>query len=190
MVGDTEVPAIGTIVKWARDTTDGPWMKAEHRDRGRAVHAATLAIDLGDSAQAVMARMPEEWRPFLFAYCEFRQTVAMRWTQIEQPLVHRDLYFAGTPDRVGTMNDVPTLLEIKTGHATTWHAIQTAGQDILIDPHQNIRRRYVVYLTADGKHRLRRHMDTGDYLKFLSALQRYHEAHQPPAPRTIRLREE
>jgi hypothetical protein len=190
-VGKVMVPAVGTITKLARTTTDGPWMKDEHRDRGRAVHAATLAVDLGDSCQSVLARLEPDWRPFLFAYCEFRKGIALRWRQLEEPAVHRELMFAGTPDRVGTINDYPALLEIKTGHATDWHGIQTAGQEILLA--SGALRRYVVYLTSDGKFKLREHINTGDYLKFLTALQSYHEQHpliEYHDTRGIRLREE
>jgi hypothetical protein len=176
-VGTTEVPAVSTIVKAAHlangGQAGGPWFTQEHRDRGKAVHAATLALDLGSAdLSALLVWLKPAWQPFLFAYAEFRKSCRCKWTQMEQPRVHRRLKFAGTPDRVGTLNDWPALLELKTGSPAPWHGIQTAGQDTLM-PSRG-RRRYVVYLSSDGRYKLREHTDSGDYLKFLAALQAYH----------------
>lgn len=180
-VGGVEVPAVGTIVRWARvNAHDGPWMREEHRERGKAIHAASLALDIGaEDADTLLRRLPDAWRPYLQAYVNFRGTgKVFKWRRMEQPYVNRSLGFAGTPDRVGSMNGYAAILEIKTGHETDWHGLQTAGQDILLhrDWHLRRYRRFVVYLHREGTFKLREHVDSGDYLRFLDALHRFHDA--------------
>lgn len=191
-LGDRVVPAISTIVRWVHDAS-GPWLTEESRARGKAVHAATLELDLGAAtADVLQARLAPEWRAFFYAYVQFRESCACRWQQLEQPAVHRRLLFAGTPDRVGTVNDFPALLELKTGTPAAWHPLQTAGQDILLGRRHGALRRFVVYLRSDGTFRLQRHEDPVDYLRFFAALQSYHDAHGGNRPlrseRAIRLR--
>jgi hypothetical protein len=178
-VGGVIVPAVSTIVQHAHraagGSSGGPWFTDEHRERGKAVHAATLALDQSSlEYDDLLKWLKPAWQPFFFAYFEFRKHCRCQWALMEQARVHRALKFAGTPDRVGTLNDWPAILELKTGSPAPWHGVQTAGQDILMGSRG--RRRYVVYLTSDGRYKLREHTDSGDYLKFLSALQAFHDA--------------
>jgi hypothetical protein len=91
---------------------------------------------------------------------------------LEEPRGHAALGFAGTPDRVGTLNGRPTILEIKTGTEAGWHGLQTAAQDVLLHRTYGRYQRKALYLGADGRPRLRSHADSGDYLRFFDALER------------------
>lgn len=173
--GTRQLPAISTILRAQHDR--GPWFTAEHLARGTAVHAATLAFDLGSSSvQFLTAQLPGEWRGFFTAYVEFRQQAVCRWAALEQPRMHRKYRFAGTPDRVGWINGQLAILEIKTGSPADWHALQTAAQDVLIEKPDRwgVRRRFAVYLAADGRFKLRSHPSAADYLKFFQTLQDFH----------------
>lgn len=175
-VAQTPVPAVGVITRWAHGAPPNPFLTEASRARGTAVHAATLALDLGGAASQILEALDPACQPFFAAYCAFRLGCQLKWYMLEQPAVHRRLRYAGTPDRVGILNYTAAILEIKTGEVYPWHGIQTAGQDLLVT-RRGKRRRFVVYLRADGTFRLREHTDPGDYLKFLDALARYHAAH-------------
>jgi hypothetical protein len=172
-VGRRAVPGITSVIR-AAGHSDYEWVTAEAMRRGTAVHAATLAHDLGDDPL-----LPPEWQPYLWAYLEFRRAVRCVWSELEQPRVERALGFAGTPDRVGIVSGRPALLELKTaasGQAVPWHGIQTAAQDMLLGGVRGQRQRLVVYLMPDGRFRLREHTDPRDYLQFLEALRGYEQA--------------
>lgn len=166
---DQRVPAISTVLRAAQ--SGGPWFTPEHRERGSAVHAATLAFDLGamTGVEALSSIRPE-WQPYLRGYLDFRTAIAARWARLEQPHVHRLLRFAGTPDRVGWIGGRPAILEIKTGSFADWHGMQTAAQDILLHRKWGTINRYVVYLLDTGEYKLRPNQDSGDYLRFIQAL--------------------
>lgn len=165
IVGDTVVPGITAILQASGRVVGAPWFEETHRERGKAVHAAALALDFGDEP----APLPADWQPYLDAYVKFREAVKPRWREMEFPRVERHLGFAGTPDRVGEVNGYPCVLEIKTGEAAAWHALQTAGQDLLLGK-VGTRRRLAVYLSKLGRYALREHTAALDYTRFLQAL--------------------
>lgn len=164
------------------DAMDPDWFQPEHRARGSAVHAATLAWDLGDTPTP----LPVEWQGFYRAYLAFRASVVCRFTLLETPRVSRTLRYAATIDRAGLVNTRETVLEIKTGGPAHFHGPQTAGQDLLLPGARGTRRRMVVYLSADGKFKLREYTSAGDYAVFLGALDRYWRRRDGKTHRGIR----
>lgn len=164
-VGGWPVPSITRLVK-DKDAFTNPIYLA----RGSAVHKAALQFDLGAAWT-----LPGEWLPFMRAYEQFRAEVACRWRQLEQPLVNRRLRYAGTPDRIGTVNQRPVILEIKTGYPDLFHGPQLAGQDLLLPGggDRSPRRRMAVYLSKEGRYKLVEYSAAADYLVFMDALRRY-----------------
>lgn len=178
-VGARRYPSITGVLRESPLARTGPWFTQAHRDRGHAVHEACLSLDLGGDPQLV-----PEWRGYLDAYKAFSLAMRpIRWRQLEAPRVFLStrLWFAGTPDRIGTVRGWPTVLEIKAGVPAEVYALQTAAQDILTGRPIGHARRLVVYLAPDGRFRLKEHTDAGDYLRFLNLLAEYHEAHGGPA---------
>jgi len=119
----------------------------EAADRGTRVHRACLDLDLGNAMQ-----MDNEVALYLDSYAQWRTLVEPVWTSMEEPRYSERYDFAGTADRVGTINGKPVIIDFKTGGPAPWHGIQLALYDLLYDdlPHM-IRRRIVVHLRKDGR---------------------------------------
>ena len=169
-VGTRPVPAITTVLRASGRVKEGPWFKPEHRERGKAVHLATLYFDLG-----LKQLVDPRWEGYFEGYVKFARETRPRWRELEQPRLHRKLGYAGTPDRIGFVIHGDAIVEIKTGGVSDWHAIQTAAQDILIGGPAPGRRRLALYLPGDGEYFLREHKHSTDYLKFFTDLQKVHD---------------
>lgn len=170
-VGDQEVPGIHAVLRTGGVERGGPWLEdPAYRERGRAVHRATLAHDLGDDV-----RLAAEWRPFFDAYLAVLAALRCRWRYREHPRVHRRLRYASLLDAVGTVNGRPAVVEIKTGEADTFHGPQLAGADLLLPGGgvRSPRARLAFYLRADGTFRVREYTSWGDYVVFTDALDAY-----------------
>lgn len=81
---------------------------------GTAVHKSCELDDLGDldetSLDPALACYLEGWR-------KFRREHACTWELIEQPVYHPALRYAGTPDRIGRIDGVLGVLDIKSSAA-------------------------------------------------------------------------
>lgn len=138
--------------------------------RGRMVHQATAALDRGEGLDDYL--IPDECLQYITAYERFVREMKFipdpAW--IEQPMIvelfrHR---VATTPDAIGTINGVPTVVERKATAAKhpSW-AIQTAGQALALRAAGiQIRQRLAVQLLKTGKYSLDPHEDAGDFDTF------------------------
>jgi hypothetical protein len=169
-VGGVVVPGIHTVLRAGGVEQGGAWFTQEARERGKAVHEASLLWDLGSP---VVLR--EEWQPFLDAYIQFRREVPCRWRILEVPKLHRRLRYASIIDRAGTVSGRPAVVELKTGGPASFHGPQLAGADILLSPQIRIgvRRRLAVYLRADGTYQLKEYADSADYFRFMDSVKAY-----------------
>lgn len=168
-VGGVSVPGIHACLRAGGLEQGAPGFTQEHRDRGKAVHLATLRHDLGE----IVPPLPETWQPFFDAYLLFRSEVACRWRKLEHPKVHRQLRYATIIDREGFVSGLPAVVELKTGGAAAFHGPQTAGADLLLSRTIGLRRRLVVYLRKDGSYRLREYADAADYHRFITCVHAY-----------------
>jgi hypothetical protein len=170
-VGTVCVPGIHAVLRAGGYERGGRWFLPEHQARGRAIHAAALAYDLGDDV-----RLPADWRGYFEAYRRFLAAVACRWRWSEHPRVDRRLRYASILDRVGSVNGWPAVVELKTGHPADFHGPQLAGAELLLGPRwlrDVSRRRVAVYLGADAQFKVVTYSDHGDYARFLTALHCY-----------------
>lgn len=78
-------------------------------DRGHRVHKLTEAIDVYGKAD-----VPDDLLPYLQAYVKFRQEHQVQWTHIEKPLAHQEKRYAGTLDRIGTVDGKNAIVDLKT----------------------------------------------------------------------------
>ena len=148
MHGTRQVQSVTGLIKAAGLL--GPaaaFYSAEAAERGTRVHQACLDLDLGNATQ-----MDDDEALYLDSYAQWRTLVAPVWTSMEEPRYSERYDFAGTADRVGTINGKPVIIDFKTGGPAPWHGIQLALYDLLYDdlPHM-IRRRIVVHLRKDGR---------------------------------------
>lgn len=133
-------------------------------ERGRVIHRAALALDLD-------AYDPDDFQPyveaFMASYRSFLETHRCRWRILEEPRVHPG-GFGGTVDRIGLVDGLDTILDLKTGAKADWHRLQTCGYDMLQyrDLQPCIRRRYALYLSPTH-YRFLSHTNPRDYAEFV-----------------------
>ena len=127
--------------------------------RGQAVHRATADDDHGILAED---SMPPEIVEYLEAWRAFKRTYCFRPMLIEHRVSNPRYGYAGTLDRVGSIRDgTEILLDIKTGVAPAWTAVQVAAYAACL-PHPRTRRRRCVELHRDGTYRVIPY-ETSDY---------------------------
>lgn len=141
--------------------------------RGKMVHKATALYDQGFSLAEYI--IPVECEPYIDAYALFCREMKFvpdpNW--VEKPMIvelfgHR---IGMTPDVVGTIYGVPTVVERKCTSAAhpSW-SVQTAGQALgLRAAGLQIRDRLAVQLLKTGRYRLHPHTDAGDFQTFADA---------------------
>jgi hypothetical protein len=139
--------------------------------RGQAVHHMCELYDLDDLDEGALT---DDLRGYLRAYQRFLDHCTPNWTAIEQPVFHKALRYAGTPDRLGELFWQGKLIrkadvDIKT--ATTDHVVwglQLAAYNGAIGEHD--RRRFSLQLAKDGSYRMREWTDPSDWPVFVSLL--------------------
>jgi hypothetical protein len=141
--------------------------------RGTLVHQATALLDKGIDLSDY--EIPEECEPYVEAYKRFTREMEFvpdpLW--IERPMIIEMFgrRVGMTPDAVGTIQGVPTVVERKcTASAHPSWGIQTAGQLLgLRTAGLQIRQRLAVQLLKTGKYILHPHTDAGDFETFADA---------------------
>jgi hypothetical protein len=139
--------------------------------RGTRVHLACLQIDQSTDPELVHGLPPDECG-YLRSYARWRDAMRPQWTSLEQPHYSPVYDMAGTTDRLGTLDGVPVVADLKTGAPASWHGIQLAMYDLLYDvvpPRQ--RRRLAVHLAPDGRMaQTVEYHGAGDYLHALELM--------------------
>jgi hypothetical protein len=189
------VPSVTDVLGFA-GYCDPDMIPASGLERGRLLHAATLAYDLLDpELRTELSWDPELRREFfdqevpsvvhglMDAYCHAMRVVEFTFLQLEEPIVSTELWLSGRPDRQG-LNDhaTPFVLDIKCGGALTWHGYQTAGYDLIdtrLPPRTRIR--YALHLWPNTRWKLCRHRALGDYTRLQDAVHTYHTKGGPHA---------
>ena len=123
----------------------------ESADRGTAIH---LACEHRDQGRDVSAFLKGEFGGFLTSYIKWCEAMEPVWTSIETPKYSPRYQTAGTPDRVGTINGRPVVLDLKSGGKASWHGVQLSLYSLIIqdsDIPPRERRRIVLYLRGNGR---------------------------------------
>lgn len=117
-----ELPSVTTITRFcAVDyVSSRPWLADSAARRGTAIHEACALIDYGEEPEP-----DPEIDGYLKAYRRFLADFSPAWDRIECPAASLDLGFAGTPDRVGSIDGEPAVLDIKSGQL---HIVALAAQ--------------------------------------------------------------
>jgi len=116
-------------------------------ERGTAVHLACQYLDEGDLDEE---SLPPEIRGYLDAYKAFLTDGQWKWIAIEKRIESAAWRYCGTVDRIGA----DFVLDIKSGQAEPWHAIQLAAYAMLVRDSGPLMR-YALYLESDGRYSLR-----------------------------------
>jgi hypothetical protein len=138
------------------------------RDKGSMVH---LVCHLDDTGELDEESLDQILIPYLDAYRQFKEHTGFIASASEVPLASERYRFAGTPDKIGSFKDGECcLIDIKSGNAEPWAALQTALYVVLKDsPYK----RYVLKLTGEGKYKLIPFNDRQDRQIALSAVSCY-----------------
>ena len=140
------------------------------KERGILVHLATAVIDRGDPLDDYI--LPAEIEPYVEGYHAFLREMKFypdpEWVE-KRMIVSMFGHRVGmTPDVVGKIDGVPTLIERKTtaSRHPAW-AIQTAGYtEGLRSFGLQIRQRFALRLLKTGYYDLVPHEDEGDFSSF------------------------
>ena len=118
-------------------------------ERGTSVHKATELLDKYGTAE-----IDEDIAPYLQAYIVFRKEHKCEWQKIEYATHHPDNLYAGTLDRVGTIDGKLVVLDIKTS-STIQKPLYTAQLNLyrkmLPDPIEQL---VILHLKKDGTYKL------------------------------------
>lgn len=149
------LPSVTTVIREA-GLMDSTFWNSEACNRGTRVAKMTAYFDQGDLEESTVDQAE---LGYLNAWRRFLSESGFEVGGVEQ-LVYMPGRVAGTLDRIGLLNSVSALIDIKTGQESAWHAIQTAGYSMLTGRRN---RRYACYLAEDGKYKLVQHSDLGDF---------------------------
>lgn len=123
-------------------------------ERGTAVHKALEVLDKYSEVEA-----SEDIVPYIKAYLAFRKDHPTEWKKIEYAVCHPDKLYAGTLDRYGTVDGIPTLLDFKTtssidpAHRHLYTAAQNLYRRALPDD-MPVEQILILQLKKDGTYKL------------------------------------
>lgn len=164
--GGQVVPGVTSILSPLTDFSRvPPHVLQAASDFGKAVHLACELDDLGELDEATL---DPALAPYLQAWRKFSAEHAVEWEQIEQPIYHATLRYAGTPDRFGNVNGRPAVVDIKST-AQLYPAVgpQLAAYGNVLNPYAD---RIAVQLKDDGTYVAKPYKDPTDWPLFASLL--------------------
>lgn len=136
------------------------------KERGGFVHLACQYHDEGDLDESTIR---PEHQAYVKAWQRFVQDVEPEWSDIERPVVHMAMRYAGTPDRFGTIKlrgrRIRCQVDIKTSSTShpCW-GLQTMAYNHAAGRATD--RRFTVQLKPDGTYRLLEWPDPTDWPAF------------------------
>lgn len=135
--------------------------------RGKDVHLATQFLDENDLNWATVG---EDIKGYVTAYQKFIEISGFKPEKIETAVVHLEYKYAGTLDRVGTLDGHSVILDIKTGSMPAWTGIQLAAYAACLSGSYQ---RVGLQLNQDGTFKITTFTNPNDFNLFLSALSIY-----------------
>ena len=163
------IPSVGQIMKLCGlDYTANipPHILDPGRLVGKTVHLACQWLDQGCLD---LDSLGKEIVGFVVSYQKFREYYSPEWLDIEKPMQgeYQGLGFAGTPDRIGRIQDKSAVADLKTSSKPqpAW-AIQLAGYQFM----SGVDLRMTVWLQKDGSFEVISYTDTGDEEAFKASV--------------------
>lgn len=149
--GKRKFDSVTHILQYLGLTNDYSNISSFYAERGTAVHKAVEFVDKGTLDES---KLDPICRPYVAAYRRFLREsgyVPLHW---EIPIHHAVLGYAGTIDKVGSLNGRVGVLDIKTSRAVDPSVeLQLCAYKVLWD-HANVDRpatwKYALQLNDDG----------------------------------------
>lgn len=124
---------------------------------GTAIHKTT---ELYDKDNLNEQTLDPGLVPYLEAWKKFRLESGVKFVHIEDPIYSERYRFAGTPDRIGYIKGILTVLDLKSGaDINPVFALQLAGYEIAYNENvkqvkDKVRQRLIIRLCEDGSYKL------------------------------------
>lgn len=116
------IPSVTHIIRFLDADVDKsrPWLRDEAAERGSLVHNLCAMLDYGED---ITEETPAYIQGYINAYMNFLRDNKCRWEFIERIgwAEFEGIRYAGTLDRFGYLNGLPTLVDIKTGESSSRH---------------------------------------------------------------------
>lgn len=128
---DKSIPSVTEIIRFLNVdvmATANREMRSAAAERGTRIHEACTVYDFDPTAE-----VDGDIAGYVKAYADFKRDYGIKEWQLFEAILGCDMY-AGTLDRYGEIDGVPTVLDIKTGsklHMET-HAVQLAAYTCLL----------------------------------------------------------
>lgn len=139
-------------------------------DLGRKVHETT---ELYDKGILDLESLHPLLKGYLDAWIKFRKESGFEPLIIEVMYHHPIFHYAGRIDRIGMMGKDLIQLDLKSGTAQAAYALQSAAYTELYNANNskpNIKKRFAIYLSPNGKYNLKPYTDKNDLRVFYAAL--------------------
>ena len=154
-----EVPSVTQVLRFANAdiaSSANPYLRKVSADRGSRIHQACTAYDI--DGVAGITEECDDILPYISAYKSFLDDYQIKgWDLYERPLYYDVLHYAGTIDRYGKIDGLPTVLDIKTGSKLHMkiHSLQLCAYSVLLQQNgYKVERGLILHLRKDGTYRV------------------------------------
>jgi len=117
------IPSTTQLLQYAH-VVDSSYIDPHYAIDGTEIHTMTEMVDNG---LYIPELVEDRVHAALVAYEQFLVENDVEWEETEEIIFHEDLFYAGTKDRLGTVNGVRYLVDLKSGNKYRWHILQLAG---------------------------------------------------------------
>jgi len=160
------LPSVTQVIKSA-GLVDDTFFDEYSCRRGTAVHLATALYDEGTLDESTVA---DEIKGYLAGWVKFLKESKFEIRDIEFRQSSKTYQYAGTIDRVGLLNGLASILDIKTGALNPAVGVQLAAYKHLSAGDDKT---YAVQLKANGTYALKKYDDPADWTAFTACLNLY-----------------
>lgn len=121
----------------------------EGADKGKRRH---LVTELYDKEVLDWESVMEEDLPYLQGWIDFKKDYNVKIQAIEQRMYHPLLGYAGTIDRLAEVNNIPTVIDIKTGAKNKDNELQLILYGLMVENTDLKPKLMTVYLKKNSKY--------------------------------------
>jgi len=117
------VPSVTQLLEYGH-LVDNSFIAPHYAEDGTEIHTMTELMDQGMYEPSLCV---DRVHAAMVGYEQFLLDHDVVWELTEQKVFHNELFYAGTFDRLGTVDGSPFLVDIKSGQKYRWHAVQVAA---------------------------------------------------------------
>ena len=169
------IPGVNSIIEGAGlsdFSRANPDVLRRAQDFGKAVHTASHLHDINDLD---MGSLDPALKPYLDAWIKWKKDTGFVMESSEQIVYSKIYRYAGTYDRIGRIDGIKTLIDIKTGTTLPKTiALQTAAYMEAYNEGKiregKIKHRLVVHLLENSPAKIQKQNERTDFRVFTSCL--------------------